>query len=66
MRRKVTSIFENTIYQNIVIEGNEKLLNAFCGENRIFQKELERQFDKKIICVSNENMAFGIFDISWK
>ncbi len=66
MRRKVTSIFENTIYQNIVIEGNEKLLNAFCGENRIFQKELERQFDKKIICVSNENMAFGTFDISWK
>lgn len=63
IRQEVVSLFENTIYQNVIVEANKTILSAFCGEQQIFQKELEKEFDKKIVCIENENMAFGMFDV---
>lgn len=63
IRQEVISLFENTIYQNVIVEANKTVLSAFCGEQQIFQKELEKEFDKKIVCIENENMAFGMFDV---
>ena len=63
--QKVITLFENTIYQEIIVEANEKLLNAFCGKNERFKKELEERFDKKIVCVKNDRMD-SIFEVREK
>ncbi|NDO46849.1 Rne/Rng family ribonuclease [Clostridium sp. MD294] len=63
IRQEVVALFENTIYKSVVVEANKTVLNTFCGEKQIFQKELEKEFNKKIICVENENMMFGMFDV---
>ncbi len=63
IRQEVIALFENTIYQNVVVEANNAVLRAFCGEQQVFQKELEKEFNKKIICVENDTIAFGMFDV---
>ena len=47
IRQEVIALFENTIYQNVVVEANNAVLRAFCGEQQVFQKELEKEFNKK-------------------
>ena len=63
MRREVTTIFENTIYQQVTITADKRLLLAFCGEKNVFQKELENTFSKKIVCIPKQDMDFGTFVI---
>ncbi len=63
IRQEVIALFENTIYQNVVVEANNAVLRAFCGEQQVFQKELEKEFNKKITCIENDAMAFGMFDV---
>ena len=63
MRREVTAIFENTIYQSVSITAEKRLLQAFYGENNAFHKELETMFSKKIVCVPKKDMAFSAFII---
>ncbi len=66
MTQKMITVFENTICQEVTVEANEKLLQVFCGQNRMFQKELEQQFQKKIVCIKKEDMPFGMFKIREK
>ncbi len=62
-KTRSSALFENTIYQNVVVEANNAVLRAFCGEQQVFQKKLEKSSIKKITCIENDAMAFGMFDV---
>lgn len=65
IRQKVISVFENTIYEKVIVEANRQILSAFCGENEIFKKELEYEFNKQIVCVEKEDMEYGKFEVKY-
>lgn len=63
MRREIVRIFINTIYCEVRIKADSRLLAAFCGEKETFLKELEIKYDKRIICEAVDHTAFGYYDI---
>lgn len=60
MRRQAESIFANTIYDEITIRADSRLLRAFAGEG--YQKRLEERFGGTVRLEAAE-MGFGEFEI---
>ena len=62
MRRQAESIFANTIYNEILVRADGRLLRAFAGEQDCWLKKLETHFGGTVILEAAE-MGFGIFEI---
>ena len=62
MRRQAESIFANTIYDEILVRADGRLLRAFAGEKDCWLKQLEMRFGGTVILEAAE-MGFGIFEI---
>lgn len=62
MRRQAESIFANTIYDEILVRADGRLLRAFAGEKDCWLKQLEMRFGGTVILEAVE-MGFGMFEI---
>lgn len=63
MRRAVISIFVQTIYNQVTITADERLLYAFAGQDERLKKALEQQYGKKIVLNAKASLAFGYYEI---
>lgn len=63
MRRAVISIFVQTIYNQVTITADERLLYAFAGKEEALKKELEKEYNKKIVLNPKPHLAFGYYEI---
>lgn len=62
MRRQAESIFANTIYDEITVRADDRLLRAFAGENNCWLEQLEKRFGGTAALEAAE-MGFGMFEI---
>lgn len=62
MRRQAESIFANTIYDEITVRADDRLLRAFAGENNCWLEQLEKRFGGTAVLEAAE-MGFGMFEI---
>lgn len=63
IRRKVISIFCQTIYDQVTIQADSRLLNAFAGNDGEFQSILEQTYKKKLILIPSDKMLYGQYEI---
>lgn len=63
VRRKIESIFANTIYNKVVLTGNDKLIEAFCGKKDKFLHEMQDKHQKKIECIPSKRISLEHYSI---
>lgn len=66
IRREVISVFSQTVFNQITILSDKKVLKAFAGEKNENLKEIEERFSKKIILKEIETAAHGYYEIERK
>lgn len=64
IRRKVISIFAQTIFDQVIIEADARLLAAFCGNKDEFKIGLEQAYHKEIIMKPCGQMDYGKYEIN--
>lgn len=62
MRRQAESIFANTIYNEITVRADERLLRAFAGEDGAYLEQLEKRFGGTVRLEPAE-LGFGVFEL---
>ena len=63
MRQEVESIFANTIYNQVSVEADERLLYWFCGKDKEYIKKLQQTFQGNLICKINNELGFSVYKI---
>jgi len=63
MRREVESILANTIYNQVTVRADGRLLQAFCGQENVYLDKLSKRFQKNVRCESSKDMGFSLYEI---
>ncbi|KAF5075477.1 Ribonuclease G [anaerobic digester metagenome] len=63
MRREVESILANTIYDQVTVRADGRLLQAFCGVQNAYLDKLDERFEKTVRCESTRDMGFSLYEI---
>ena len=61
--RQVSSVFAQTIFDEVTIRSNKRVLNALNSEKGKYIKEIENKFNKKIILSEIETAAADYFEL---
>lgn len=64
IRRKVISIFTQTIYDKVTVTADVRLLRSFEGSNSEYKNQMETIYGKSIILCPADNMTFGKYEIN--
>ncbi len=63
MRRETENLFANTIYRQITVRADKRLLGAYLGEKGFFAREMAERFDGKITVEEQADMPFLWYEI---
>ncbi|MDD3395542.1 MAG: Rne/Rng family ribonuclease [Anaerotignum sp.] len=63
MRREVESILANTIYNQITVQADNRLLFAFRGQGDAYLNKLAQNFAGTVKCEGKEDMEFSQYQI---
>lgn len=63
MRREVEGILANTIYNQVRVRGDARLLAAFAGAGGSYLEGLRERCSGEVICESKNDMYFGQYEI---
>lgn len=63
MRREVESILANTIYNQVTIQADSRLLQVFCGKENAYLDKLSLSHQQRVICEGRDDMGFSQYQI---
>ncbi len=66
IREEIQHTLANTLYRNLTLEANAKLLDLVKGENNIYCRIMAEEFQATIEFVSNPDMEFSQYDLKSK
>lgn len=64
IRQEIENILSNTIYNEIIIEADERLLKLIVGAENIFQNYVYHKYKAEIILLNNEILGFSKYEIN--
>lgn len=63
-RQEIESILSNTIYKEVTITANERLINLIMGLENSFKNEMYEKYEKKVSYTKDETYTFSKYQIN--